>query len=497
MLYKYDMRKIALCIGNCEYSQFNKLQYCIADVQAITEKLESLGFEVKCVCDANKQVMCDCFVWLDEAIQESDVCMIYYSGHAFENNGKNYLAPVDVCVDSQFHLVETSINLNDFIGRIQHYYDKIKIIILDACRDEAGEGVRGGGMMDLAPIPIPCNTLIAFGTSSGMPSRENPIDKHGRFTAQLLEFISLQRTPIEIMFKRVREALANATHHEQISWEHSSLIKEFYLNPGILMSGYNYSPDAMKDKDYIAANEKVRDVIDKLKTYDFNTQNTAVNDFKLLVNSEISPEDLFVVGRNIYQSAVGNEPYASYEARRFIRELDSSGFSVENRSHILCGMAYEIYFNKEGNTRERFKIGRYEDVLQLLEENDYFHVNSYISKVLRIAPHREIYIPAEKGHLLRFKVEFDALYGNEEDFYKYGISAVTRGENALSFYTVPSEAQKEYASANNIERKIRKLIAESIVAPEGDVSVEICFKNGEELSEQCFILPSYLKLERQ
>lgn len=491
------MQKKAICVGNSAYTIAAPLQFALNDAEAVKEKLSDLGFSVEIKKDINTDGFDEIINSIDSLVNASDVFLFYYAGHAFENDGINYLMPVDLDVKKEGNYRKRySMNLNEFVEHLHHFPDVIKIFIIDACRKDVRDDIRGEEFERFASIPIPSNTLLAFGTSSGSAAVEGTFGSHGNFTSKLLEYISLPRTPIEIMFKRVREDLANATHSKQISWEHSSLIKELYLNPGVLMSGYNYSPDVMKDGTYVAENEKIRDIIVKFKRYEFNAQNAAVNDFKSLANIEISPDDLFVVGRNIYQSAVGNGTQASYEAQNFVRDLDLSDFPVENRSHILCGMAYEIYFNSHDELRERFKTGRYEDVLQLLEKNDYFHVNNYISRVLRSVPQREIYIPSEKGHLLQFVVEFDGLYGGQEN-PRYGISAVTRGETVLSISTVSSEEQKEHACAENIARKLKALIAKSIVAPQDDVSVEICFKNGESLAEQRFILPSYLKIERQ
>lgn len=491
------MRKNAICIGNSRYEHCQELNYCSDDVDAIAEKLRNLGFEVYVKKDADMKSLCAMRDSIDEIVSDSDVLLFYYSGHAFESSGKNYLAPINLPVgETPSYVVSQSLDLNELVNHMHHYPDLIKIFVIDACRTEIVPGSRGGISTQFAPIPIPSNTLIAFGTSSGCAAVEGTFDKHGNFTSKLLEHISLPRVPIERMFKRVRESLAEATNWNQISWEHSSLIKELQLNPGVSMSGYCYSDSAMKDSTFVSEDEKIKCIIRKLKSYDCYVQNEAISALKKLNGDEGTADDLFVIGRNVYQSAVGFGQYSSHEARNFISKFEASELSAERLSHILNGMAYEIYFDKENNVRDKFKTGYHEEVLKLLEKDDYFLSNVYISRVLMDVPMREIYVPNRKGYALRYNVELAPMEGTQELRF-YTIHSVKKEDGTVLKLNFDHDSLSNVTLKVNLEYQIRKLISEAIIAPYSDVVVSLSVKDGESLDDgYVYLLPASLKLER-
>ena len=68
----------------------------------------------------------------------------------------------------------------------------------------------------------------------------------------------------------------------------------------------------------------------------------------------VSANELFVLGRNIYRAANGN----SYACHRFIEAFENNtNIPDEAKIHILNGMAFEIYYDSEGNLRQNMKTG--------------------------------------------------------------------------------------------------------------------------------------------
>lgn len=113
------------------------------------------------------------------------------------------------------------------MDKLKDYPDKTKIVILDACRDDFCE--RGCFKSEFTPFSVPQGSVIEFSTSPGQSSKENTRKGHGYYTEALLKYLSLPRVPIEKTFKKVREFLYASTDGTQISWEHSSLVGDFYL----------------------------------------------------------------------------------------------------------------------------------------------------------------------------------------------------------------------------------------------------------------------------
>ncbi len=117
-----------------------------------------------------------------------------------------------------------------------------------------------------------------------------------------------------------------------------------------------YSPHALSDKDFPLHDDTIlTKTIEELKTYNWYKQNPALHYFietarKGIEENIINSDKLFVIGRNIYQSACGG----SGEAMSFISELRSNFIKLSDYiiNHIYSGIVYEIYFDSFNKFRE-------------------------------------------------------------------------------------------------------------------------------------------------
>ncbi len=112
--------------------------------------------------------------------------------------------------------------------------DNINLIILDTCRNDpfvrSWRRSRALYVQGLATVDIGGRTFIAFATSPGGLA----LDGTGRnetFTKHILEHISTPGLEIEQLFKKVRKGVVEETQNQQIPWDNSSLINDFYFNP--------------------------------------------------------------------------------------------------------------------------------------------------------------------------------------------------------------------------------------------------------------------------
>ena len=388
--------QIALCIGNQDYKNFDNLQYAINDSRCMSEKLTALGFTVFSYENLNRDSMYAVAESFDNNLSEYDVALFYYAGHGFEVDGKNLLVPVDVPVTDMKELRHyQAFVLDEIIECFQRHINLItKIIILDACR--TSDLTRGTAHNKFAPVFAPQGTIIAFSTSPGQSAIER--GGNGAYTKALLKSIDIPRIPIENMFKHVREILAADTGGRQISWEHTSLIGNYYFNEDRINAFSIYAAEALCDANYYFSTENpLYEIIHALKSHDWNYQNPVFRLINQVDYSDISPSDLFVLGRNIYQSAVGG----AWEAQSFIRNYSRNRFlSIEIRQHILNGMAYEIYYNRFGIVRQRFKSKLYLEILELLSIEDFQMCKNYIVSVLYSITDRVVFIPDSENKMV-------------------------------------------------------------------------------------------------
>lgn len=117
-----------------------------------------------------------------------------------------------------------------------------------------------------------------------------------------------------------------------------------------------YSSHALSDRDFPLFDDTIlTKTIEELKSYNWYIQNPALQYFietarKGIEENKINSDKLFVIGRNIYQSACGG----SGEAMSFISELRSNFEKLSDYvvNHIYSGIVYEIYFNSSNTFRE-------------------------------------------------------------------------------------------------------------------------------------------------
>ena len=115
--------------------------------------------------------------------------------------------------------------------------------------------------------------------------------------------------------------------------------------------GLPYSPIVIADKDFDYSDPLIGDIIRKFKSYNYYTQNTALELFNRLSVDNLNPNQLFIIGRNILQSAYGE----CWECQKFISDGDAlERYSVNGNNHLLNGILFEMYFNSEGH----FRFGR-------------------------------------------------------------------------------------------------------------------------------------------
>lgn len=113
---------------------------------------------------------------------------------------------------------------------------------------------------------------------------------------------------------------------------------------------FSYSDAARADVDFpIKHGDEVSEIVTLLRTSNWYKQSPAVEDIFRLDWSKRTPDEAFVLGRNIYQCAVGGENRAVAVMKDLRREL--ARLPAEWAEHVLNGMFYEVYFDHEGKFR--------------------------------------------------------------------------------------------------------------------------------------------------
>jgi len=418
------MRKIAILFGNNEYESGTDLQCSVNDAKDLSKKLQILGFETECVLNTAGNDMGLKLAAFENKLPNYDVGLFFFAGHGFQFDGKNYLATVETSFSDRRSAAYTSFDLDRVIEGLTRSDLSIKILIIDACRNGTFPGERGGNV-GFAPVFAPRGTIIAFGTSPGQAALEN--EHHGLFTGALLQHVMTENLTIENMFKRVRNTVYVLSGSRQITWEHTSLMGEFYFNKDSIDDAQKlfYSQAALADSDYECEEDSVLEgIITDLKSCDWNYQNPVISAMNKIKWSQTKKNDLFILGRNLYQASNAAFAVSSYFENLY-GNLIRIGVNVSK--HILAGMVYEIYFNSKGKLRNHLKVEKYEEVIKTILHQEFLETRLFIRDQLKGYNQKVMFIPGETE-----KIVFDVVIQSSSDRTEYYLKSISLdGQNIL------------------------------------------------------------------
>ena len=217
--------RIALVMGNSAYQDM-PLKNPRNDAQAMKRVLEQASFEVISALDADLPTMQQAMLSFVSKLDEDSTALVFYAGHGMQANGRNYLLPVDIELESERALRFQALELGDLLEELDSSRARIKMVILDACRNNPFERKLRGMGRGLAAVDAARGTLIAYATSPGATASDGDGD-NGLYTQSLLTNILQPGLKVEEVFKKVRISVSEASDGAQIPWESSSLTGDF------------------------------------------------------------------------------------------------------------------------------------------------------------------------------------------------------------------------------------------------------------------------------
>ena len=128
--------RLALVIGDSNYSSLPKLVNPANDARAIADLLRKMGFTTKLVLDASELDLRREVRKFANDTAKADIAFVFYAGHGAQVSGENYVLPVDIAIPQTEADIEfTGLKVDDLVNSIRA---KTKIVFLDAC-DPAAE----------------------------------------------------------------------------------------------------------------------------------------------------------------------------------------------------------------------------------------------------------------------------------------------------------------------------------------------------------------------
>ncbi len=227
-------KRVALVIGNARYASV-PLANPENDAKAVSSALRKLGFEVSEQLNLNardfRRVMRD---FARRIQDEEGSAVLYYAGHGVQIDGRNFLLPVDINMRDAEEVKDDSIDIDEvFVSRIERARMTVRIVILDACRDNpfrntATRNIRpAAGLAEMNAR----GALIAYSSAPGAPAEDGVPGTNSVFTRHLVQEMMVEGLEVEQMFKNVRVKVLRDTNQRQIPWTNTSLTVNFSFNP--------------------------------------------------------------------------------------------------------------------------------------------------------------------------------------------------------------------------------------------------------------------------
>ena len=222
--------RFALVIGNDQY-KIAKLATPANDAGLVADALQSAGFTVTGAANLDQVTLRETIrEFLDEvsAAGPDTVALVYLSGFGLQYNGENYFVPVDADLTHDVDIPLQTIRVADFAQPLAALPARVKIVILDAARQNPfarGDQPLASGLalVDAAP-----GTAIAFNAAPGTVGPDEP-GPYGAYATALTEMIGAGGLSFDDIFARVRLRVSNLTQGAEIPWYVSQISGPFYM----------------------------------------------------------------------------------------------------------------------------------------------------------------------------------------------------------------------------------------------------------------------------
>ncbi len=220
--------RVALVMGNSDYRNVQYLPNPANDAQAVAEALRAAGFEsVDLLLNSTREKMLDELRVFATRVEKADWGVVYYTGHGIEQQGANYLIPVEARIASDRDIQFESVALDQVLAAVEGAR-KLRLVILDACRDNpflnqmrltvATRQIARG----LTRVEPESGTLVVYAAKHGQIALDGR-GEHSPFTAAFLKWVSTPGVEVNKLFRLVRDDVLEATSGVQEPFAYGSL----------------------------------------------------------------------------------------------------------------------------------------------------------------------------------------------------------------------------------------------------------------------------------
>ena len=229
-------RRAALVIGNSGYENLPKLPNALNDAERIGTVLRDANFEVTVGEDLDKAGLEKAVREFLQTLNDGDIALFYYSGHAVQVAGENFIIPVDANLSSSYDLEVESYRITNLLDYMRAA-SAMQILVLDACRDNpfrnenyflGDKKVAVKGKKGLASLSPRQGALIVYSTAPDEVAYDGAGDI-SPFAGAFADHVLSPNREVREVLTTVRTEVINKTGGRQVPWDVSSLTSQFYF----------------------------------------------------------------------------------------------------------------------------------------------------------------------------------------------------------------------------------------------------------------------------
>jgi uncharacterized caspase-like protein len=222
--------RFALVIGNDEY-QAAKLATPANDAGLIADALQTAGFTVTGARNLDQATLRESFrefLGQVSAAGPDAVALVYLAGIGLQFDGENYFVPVDADIQRDSDIPLQAIRVSDFTQPLAGLPGRVKIVILDAARQNPFAGGSQPLASGLALVEPVHGMAIAFNAAPGTVAPDEP-GPYGAYASSLTEMISAGGLDLDNLFAWLRLRVSDITKGAEVPWYVSQIDGPFYL----------------------------------------------------------------------------------------------------------------------------------------------------------------------------------------------------------------------------------------------------------------------------
>jgi uncharacterized caspase-like protein len=230
-------KRVALVIGNGAYTSVDRLKNPANDASAVAGALTRLGFDVVEKHDLGVVQMQRVLRDFEDKAEGAEWALVYYAGHGLEQNGKNWLIPIDAELTRATDLPDEAIPVERVLDRLSGGR-KLRMVILDACRTNPflARMVMNGAatravVQGLAAIEPTHGEVVFYAARDGSVAADGA-GANSPFATALLKHMEEEGVELGRFFRKVTSRVLAMTKNQQEPFVYGRIPDEdFYFKP--------------------------------------------------------------------------------------------------------------------------------------------------------------------------------------------------------------------------------------------------------------------------